>query len=282
MRRDRRRTDAWTETWGTVPGRLEDLVLALGQPATVDELRGEETAADCYREARRSRRRGNVLAGQAIGVSMAAMLSLSGALTAAAYANVLPRPMQGVAHHALSAVGVPAEHRAAVTEAAPGPLRQAPVRREAPVRRSTTRHAAVSVRALPRHRLTALRPPRQAKVVAPILRETAVVLTTRRGFTLRISVVGMHSVAGVVTVTDHGTVQGHARLLHGSALVPLLPARTARSLVVQLALAGSSETRQVTVRVPATKPAHAAKATPRHRQAVHSVGRGASSKAGGR
>jgi len=103
------------------PG-LDALISTLTSGAAPDELAGEPAALAMFRAglpkapapARKRRRRALRLAG-------AAALVLAGGFAAAAYAAVLPAPIQHVAYRALGFVGVPAAR-----PAAPGPAASHP------------------------------------------------------------------------------------------------------------------------------------------------------------
>ena len=110
---------------------LAEAVAALTVAPSAREAAGEEDARAAYRAefvrpsrpARAGRRRRRVLASVLAAKLAAAAVVTAGGLTAAAYANVLPAPVQNFAHRT---VGAPAPHAASpagrpATPAGPGP-----------------------------------------------------------------------------------------------------------------------------------------------------------------
>ena len=98
---------------GPPPPGLDALISTLTSGAAPDELAGEPAALAMFRASRpkpapaRQRRR------RALRLAGAAALVLVGGFAAAAYAAVLPTPIQHVAYRALGFVGVPAARPAA-------------------------------------------------------------------------------------------------------------------------------------------------------------------------
>ncbi|MGK2875794.1 MAG: hypothetical protein ACSLEW_09170 [Nocardioides sp.] len=83
-----------------------DLVRALRAPGTPSELAGEEAIVAAYRS--EHRRRGGLVRRLGLGGTTAVLvIGLSGGVAAAAWTNLLPDPVQDVAHGAFGSIGVP-------------------------------------------------------------------------------------------------------------------------------------------------------------------------------
>ena len=211
MRCGRRRRDepyGGLEGWAAYPPELVPLLAASRAPASAQELAGESAAVAALRHATRHRvlRRAG-----ATGVLTTAVLG--SALTAVAYAGLLPAPVQHAASRALQAVGLPHRHTTAplATASAVTPLR---VRAAAPVHAlpprphrnatsaTTPARAAAPLRVSPSHR----RPPHllPEPVAARLRMSVHVSLHAASGparAQLTIHITGRPRVAGRLTVT---------------------------------------------------------------------------------
>lgn len=118
-------------------------VRALQAPASAAELGGEERVLAAFRSAVPVRGRGRHGLRLATGASALVVAMAVTAGAAAAYTDVLPRPLQDAAHRVLGPVGVPAPHKPGSHPQAAGPRHLAaspsPSRQHAPVVVPTTR-----------------------------------------------------------------------------------------------------------------------------------------------
>lgn len=109
---------------------LDHLLRALTADGSADELAGKDAALTMFRHNRRRPRR---RLGFASPVSMAAAVALIvGGIAGAAYAAVLPAPVQHMAHRFLDRIGVPDAHRPAPPSGAHPAVAAAPSAAPAP------------------------------------------------------------------------------------------------------------------------------------------------------
>ena len=94
---------------------LEGLVRALAADGTADELAGRQAALEMFRDTRRRPGRLRL----AFSMSTAAAAIALGGGIGAAYAAVLPPPVQHIAYRMLGSIGVPDTHRPATPSSTP-------------------------------------------------------------------------------------------------------------------------------------------------------------------
>jgi hypothetical protein len=185
------------------PG-LDALISTLTSGATADELAGEPAALAMFRAslpkapapARQRRRRVLRLAG-------AAALVLAGGFAAAAYAAVLPTPIQHVAYRALGFVGVPAARpappRPATSHPAPPPAGHG----TSPVPGRSSQHPASPAPSRADSR-TASPAPRPSSPAAPLVPATLSLTAAQH----RIAAGGSDSLTGVLLTAQARPVPG--------------------------------------------------------------------------